>query len=142
MPAISVRPGRPAKSRQRPVPAAAVAAAIWTTRFRSKLPFPSPLWGGTRAQRARVGVERSAVAVRKTQRTERIWAIRDRSVVPVNRVRARAMRLEPTDAERKLWWHLRHRLQPFDSHFRRQVHLGRYIADFVCHRLKLIVEVD
>jgi very-short-patch-repair endonuclease len=82
------------------------------------------------------------VAVRKTQRTERIWAIRDRSVVPVNRVRARAMRSEPTDAERKLWWHLRNRLTSFNSHFRRQVHLGRYIADFACHGLNLIIEVD
>jgi very-short-patch-repair endonuclease len=52
------------------------------------------------------------------------------------------MRLEPTDAERKLWWHLRHRLSLPSSHFRRQVRLGPYIVDFVCHRLKLIIEVD
>jgi very-short-patch-repair endonuclease len=82
------------------------------------------------------------VAARETQAEERLWAIRDRSVVPLNRIRARAMRLEPTEAERKLWWHLRHRLGPFKSHFRRQVHLGRYIADFVSHGPKLIIEVD
>jgi very-short-patch-repair endonuclease len=89
-----------------------------------------------------VGVERSVVAPKSTRAVERIWAIHDRSVVPVNRVRARAMRSEPTDAERKLWWHLRHRLKPFSSHFRRQVHLGGYIADFACHGSKLIIEVD
>ena len=52
------------------------------------------------------------------------------------------MRVEPTEAERKLWWNLRHRLPVTGSHFRRQVHLGRYIVDFVSHGLKLIIEVD
>jgi very-short-patch-repair endonuclease len=52
------------------------------------------------------------------------------------------MRSEPTEAERKLWWNLRHRLPLAGSHFRRQVHLGRYIVDFVSHGLKLIIEVD
>jgi very-short-patch-repair endonuclease len=46
-----------------------------------------------------------------------------------------------TDAERKLWHSLRgHRFQGLG--FRRQVPLGPYIADFACHRAKLIVEVD
>jgi very-short-patch-repair endonuclease len=72
----------------------------------------------------------------------RVWARRDRSIVPVNRVRARAMRSSPTDAERKLWWHLRYRLALPNTHFRRQVHLGHYIADFVSHHLKLIIEID
>jgi len=27
-------------------------------------------------------------------------------------------------------------------HFRRQVPIGRYVADFACHRAKLIVELD
>jgi very-short-patch-repair endonuclease len=72
----------------------------------------------------------------------RIWARRDRSIVPVNRVRARAMRSEPTQAERKLWWHLRYRLALPASHFRRQVVLGRYIVDFASHGLKLVIEID
>jgi very-short-patch-repair endonuclease len=72
----------------------------------------------------------------------RVWACRDRSIVPINRVRARAMRSSPTDAERKLWWHLRYRLSLPDTHFRRQVHLGHYIADFVSHHLKLVIEID
>jgi very-short-patch-repair endonuclease len=29
-----------------------------------------------------------------------------------------------------------------DTHFRRQVRIGRYIADFVCHSARLVVEVD
>jgi very-short-patch-repair endonuclease len=52
------------------------------------------------------------------------------------------MRSEPTEAERKLWWHLRHRLALPTSHFRRQVHLGRYIVDFASHNLKIVIEID
>ena len=72
----------------------------------------------------------------------RVWASRDRSISPPNRIRARAMRLNPTDAERKLWWHLRHRLTLPESHFRRQVRLGHYIVDFACHRLRIAIEID
>ena len=72
----------------------------------------------------------------------RIWARRDRSIVPINKVRGRTMRSAPTDAERKLWWHLRYRVALPDTHFRRQVQLGRYIVDFVCHSLKIVIEVD
>ena len=80
---------------------------------------------------------------RRSQSTEpRVWATRDRAAVPVNRIRARAMRAEPTLAERKLWWHLRHRLALPTSHFRRQVHLGRYIVDFASHSLKIVIEID
>ena len=52
------------------------------------------------------------------------------------------MRAAPTVAEKKLWWHLRHRLGTEDTHFRRQVRLGPYIADFVSHRARLVIEVD
>jgi len=73
----------------------------------------------------------------------RIWARLDRSVdAPPQRALARQMRGEPTDAERMLWWHLRKRLKTSDTHFRRQVRIGRYIADFVCHSARLVVEVD
>ena len=70
------------------------------------------------------------------------WPRRERSTPPVNKVRARAMRLEPTEAERKLWWHLRHCLPIPGTHFRRQVRLGRYIVDFACHSLRLVIEID
>ena len=52
------------------------------------------------------------------------------------------MRAEPTEAERKLWLHLRQRFALTGTHFRRQVQVGRYIADFVSHRAKLIIEID
>jgi very-short-patch-repair endonuclease len=52
------------------------------------------------------------------------------------------MRRAPTEAERKLWWHLRHRLGLEGTHFRRQVQIDRYIVDFACHAKRIIVEVD
>ncbi|WP_363297489.1 DUF559 domain-containing protein [Brevundimonas sp.] len=55
--------------------------------------------------------------------------------------RARQMRREPVLYERRLWSILRdRRLEGLK--FRRQVVLGRYIADFVCLRHRLIVEAD
>jgi very-short-patch-repair endonuclease len=74
--------------------------------------------------------------------SQRIWALRDRTVTLPNRSRARAMRLAPTEAERKLWWNLRHRLTVPGSHFRRQVRLGRYIVDFVSHGSRIAIEID
>ena len=57
------------------------------------------------------------------------------------RDRARALRHEMTDAERSLWRILRSR--QIERHgFRRQVPFGRYIADFVCHQARLVIEVD
>jgi len=79
---------------------------------------------------------------KRSPNSERIWAMRDRSVSPPNRNRARAMRLAPTDAERRLWWHLRHRLAVQGSHFRRQVRLGHYIVDFASHQLRVAIEID
>jgi very-short-patch-repair endonuclease len=55
---------------------------------------------------------------------------------------ARAMRAEPTDAERKLWQRLRHDVVLTGSHFRRQALIGPFIVDFVCHRAKLVIELD
>jgi len=54
---------------------------------------------------------------------------------------ARQLRKNMTDAEKKLWYTLRdRRFENFK--FRRQVPIGKYIADFVCQDCKLIVEVD
>jgi very-short-patch-repair endonuclease len=79
----------------------------------------------------------------KDDEEPRIWASRDRTVpLPPQRILARQMRANPTEAERKLWWHLRHRLKTPDTHFRRQVRIGRYIADFACHSARLIIEAD
>jgi adenine-specific DNA-methyltransferase len=54
---------------------------------------------------------------------------------------ARALRENSTDAERRLWYYLRHR-RLSGYRFRRQMPIGRYIADFVCIRARLIVELD
>jgi very-short-patch-repair endonuclease len=51
------------------------------------------------------------------------------------------MRRGMTDAERKLWFLLRDR-RLNGAKFRRQAPVGRYIADFVCLRRKVIVEAD
>jgi very-short-patch-repair endonuclease len=56
-------------------------------------------------------------------------------------VRARQLRRAMTNAERKLWWHLR-RLPNENAHFRRQATIGQYCADFACHHHRLVIEVD
>ena len=55
--------------------------------------------------------------------------------------RARELRLNPTDAERRLWRVLSRR-QVAGVRFNRQVPVGPYIADFAARSEKLIVEVD
>jgi len=57
------------------------------------------------------------------------------------RNRARELRKNPTEAERKLWAHLR-LCQICGYKFRRQHPVGPYIVDFVCIEKKLIIEVD
>jgi len=54
--------------------------------------------------------------------------------------RAKALRNNPTHAETILWSYLRHK--PFGYKFRRQHPVSIYVADFYCHTLKLIIEVD
>ena len=51
------------------------------------------------------------------------------------------MRHEPTRAEQILWNKLRNRTLS-GCKFSRQVPIGRYIVDFACRELKLIIEVD
>ena len=54
--------------------------------------------------------------------------------------RARRLRREMTDAERAMWRILREGFH--EHHFRRQVPIRHFIADFACHQAKLIIEVD
>src|SRR5207344_3113431 len=54
---------------------------------------------------------------------------------------ARALRNQPTDAEKRLWHFLRaQKLR--GRKFRRQAAIGPYVVDFVCFADKLIVELD
>ncbi len=55
--------------------------------------------------------------------------------------RARVLRRNLTEAEKRLWQILRSE-QTEGRKFRRQVPIGRFIADFVCHKARLIVEID
>jgi very-short-patch-repair endonuclease len=53
----------------------------------------------------------------------------------------RKLRRGATDAEQRLWRHLRNRnLGGFK--FRRQVTIGPYVADFACAETRLIIEAD
>jgi very-short-patch-repair endonuclease len=54
--------------------------------------------------------------------------------------RARSLRSNPTDAEKAMWRLLRASFP--EAHFRRQVPLRHYIADFVSHRARLVIECD
>ena len=60
---------------------------------------------------------------------------------PKSLERARTLRKDDTEAERRLWEAIRNRrLGKFK--FVRQLSVGPYIADFACRDCKLIVEVD
>jgi len=55
--------------------------------------------------------------------------------------RARELRRNPTDTERKLWHHIRDkRIENF--RFRRQRPIGKYIVDFICLEVNLVIELD
>src|SRR5690349_14907336 len=85
---------------------------------------PSPLWGGVAPKAPGWGTAMPRSAITKRTRGQ-----------------ARQLRRAPTDAERKLWFLLRS-LKPLGLHFRRQAPIGIYIADFVWHAGKLVVELD
>ena len=53
---------------------------------------------------------------------------------------AREMRKDPTRAEQQLWFQLRK--SQLGVRFRRQEPIGPFIVDFVCLKLKFIIEVD
>jgi very-short-patch-repair endonuclease len=53
---------------------------------------------------------------------------------------AKELRRNMTEAEVKLWFHLKQGVSGFK--FRRQHPLKIYIADFYCHKLKLVIEAD
>ena len=57
------------------------------------------------------------------------------------RTRARQLRNEPTEAERRLWTVLAGR-KLAGIRFNRQVPVGPYICDFVARSARLIIEVD
>ncbi len=55
--------------------------------------------------------------------------------------RARELRRNETEAERRLWRAIRDR-QLSGAKFRRQVPLASYVADLACFESRLIIEID
>ena len=54
---------------------------------------------------------------------------------------ARALRNNPTHSEAKLWRYLKgDAFYGYDFH--RQKPIGKYIVDFYCHALRLVIEID
>ena len=95
-----------------------------------KVGLPPPLagegWGG--------GI--SAWETRMAEQKNPSWKVSSRL-----RTNARALRRNSTDVERILWSELRdHRL--IGAGFRRQVPIENYVADFVCHAAKVVIEID
>lgn len=64
-----------------------------------------------------------------------------RSMTNIMSDRARRLRKEKTDAERKLWRELRE-LNRRGFNFRQQAPIGPFIADFADHSAKLVIELD
>ncbi len=64
------------------------------------------------------------------------------NISPHTRANARRLHAEVTPQERKLWMHLRDLNHRLGLHFRRQAPVGRFIADFVDFKRRLVIEVD
>jgi very-short-patch-repair endonuclease len=82
-------------------------------------------------RRGRSSVHLGALAARSERKN---WRNQPRTLANAKRLRA-----DMTDAERLLWSKLR-RKQMNDRHFRHQVGIGHYVADFACLEIKLIIE--
>ena len=59
----------------------------------------------------------------------------------IGTVRSQALRRNATDAEKSLWRALKN-VPVYGSHFRRQVPIGPYVADFACLKARLVIELD
>ena len=62
-------------------------------------------------------------------------------MIKFRRATARRLRAKQTGAESQLWKHLR-TLEMKGTHFRRQVPIGPYVADFACMASRLVIEID
>jgi very-short-patch-repair endonuclease len=64
------------------------------------------------------------------------------SIDPATISRARKLRRGMTQGERKLWAELREFRRWYGVHVRRQSPIGAYIADFMIHERRIVIEVD
>ena len=67
--------------------------------------------------------------------------MRGKKAQPAQVVRARTLRRDMTDAENRLWYHLRDR-RLLGFKFVRQYPIARYYADFACREAMLVIEAD
>lgn len=63
-------------------------------------------------------------------------------IAPWTRAQARALRLDMTPQERRLWQYLREINRQIGTRFRRQAPVGPYIADFCDFGRRLVIEAD
>ena len=56
-----------------------------------------------------------------------------------NTVLAKNLRKRATPQEKHLWYDF---LSKYEVRFQRQRPIGNFIADFYCHRVKLVIEID
>lgn len=64
------------------------------------------------------------------------------AIPPAAITRARKLRRDMTDGERRLWSELREFRHLYGVHVRKQAPIGPYVADFVIHAKGLVIEVD
>jgi very-short-patch-repair endonuclease len=65
------------------------------------------------------------------------------TVVPPEAIkRARRLRRNMTEGERRLWSELKEFRRWYGVHVRKQAPIGPYIVDFAIHERKLVIEVD
>lgn len=65
------------------------------------------------------------------------------TIVATNAIsRARRLRRDMTDGEKRLWSCLRELKKAYGVHVRKQVPIGPYVVDFAVHSAKLVIEVD
>jgi very-short-patch-repair endonuclease len=67
--------------------------------------------------------------------------VRGRKARPAQVARARSLRRDITEAENRLWYHLRDR-RLLGFKFVRQYPIARYFADFACREAMLVIEAD
>jgi very-short-patch-repair endonuclease len=118
------RPGSRRRVCNRPMISTANLRASMTSE--PLAPSPSPGGGGSASAASRGGV--SSV----TSPT---------SINKFRRAAARRLRSGQTGAEKSLWREPR-KLELKGTHFRRQVPIGNYVADFACLASRLIIELD
>ena len=74
---------------------------------------------------------------KKNNQYENMW----KGATPLIFSNAKKLRLNQTEAEEKFWYAVKDN-QIEGYKFRRQHPLSIYIADFYCHALKLVIEID